>query len=181
MEYIIYKITNILNNKIYIGQTTETLKQRFKRHCGYQLNDGTYLHKAMKKYGIENFIIEEIERVQNQEELDLREYYWINYYESHIKGYNLKNSIGKCGGDTLSNNKNISTIKQKISESKKLDKNPNAKKIKAINLKTEEFFYYNSMKECQIALGIKRHDVISKRCRKIINKPYNNEWFFEYI
>ena len=37
--YYIYKITNDINDKIYIGQTTESLKQRFNRHCGYQLND----------------------------------------------------------------------------------------------------------------------------------------------
>jgi hypothetical protein len=181
MCYIVYKITNIVNEKIYIGQTTETLEKRFKRHSGYQLNDNTYLHRAMKKYGVDNFKIEEIERVKNQKELDEREYYWIHYYNSHIEGYNLKSSIGKCGGDTLSNNKNIKSIKEKISESKKLDKNPNATKIKAINIKTQTIFYYNSMKECQIELNIERHDIISRRCKKIIKKAYNDEWLFEYI
>ena len=181
MDYIVYKITNNLNNKIYIGQTTETIQKRFQRHCGYQLNDNTYLHRAMKKYGCDNFIIEEIERVNNQNELDEREYFWIQYYQSHIKGYNLKDSMGKCGGDTLSNNKNIQNIKQKISDSKKQDKNPNATKIKAINIRTQSIFYYNSMKECQIALQIERHDIISRRCRKIIKKPYKDEWLFEYI
>ena len=48
-------IKNDLNDKLYIGQTTETLEQRFSRHCGYQLNDKTHLHRAIKKYGWENF------------------------------------------------------------------------------------------------------------------------------
>ena len=42
MKYIVYKITNNINGKVYIGQTTETIEKRWKRHCGYQLNDGTY-------------------------------------------------------------------------------------------------------------------------------------------
>lgn len=49
MQYIIYKIINDFNNKIYIGQTTETLEKRFARHCGYQLNDDTYFHRVIKK------------------------------------------------------------------------------------------------------------------------------------
>ena len=35
-KFIVYKITCKINNKMYIGQTTETLKQRFSRHMGYQ-------------------------------------------------------------------------------------------------------------------------------------------------
>ena len=135
MSYLVYKITNKINNKIYIGQTTETIEKRFKRHCGYQLQDNTYIHRAIKKYGKNNFYIEKIDEAKNQQELNEKELYWIKYYQSDKKGYNLKSTIGKCGGDTLSNHKNIDIIKQKISESKKLDKNPQSVKIKAINIK----------------------------------------------
>lgn len=181
MDYLVYKITNTINNKIYIGQTTETIEKRFKRHCGYQLNDNTYLHRAMKKYGIENFIIEKIDCATNQEELNEKEFYWIHYYNSDVDGYNLKSSIGKCGGDTLSNHKNLEDIKIKIVNSKVFDKNPNSVKIEAFNVLTNTSKKYNSMKKCQNDLNIPRHDIISRRCRKIIKKPYKNEWMFNYI
>lgn len=71
VEYIVYKITNKLNGKVYIGQTTEGIEKRWKRHCGYQINDGTYFHNAIKKYGAENFTIEIIDKAKNQEELQI--------------------------------------------------------------------------------------------------------------
>ena len=46
----IYKYTNLINGKVYIGQTKQTLKQRDYKHQT-QLNDNTYFHRAMKKYG----------------------------------------------------------------------------------------------------------------------------------
>lgn len=179
--YSVYKISNDINAKIYIGQTTETLDKRFKRHCGYQLKDGTYLHNAMKKYGIEHFSIELVEIVQSQKQLDEKEYYWIQFYDSIKYGYNLKKEKGKCGGDTLSNHPNIQEIKNKISKSKEKEKNPNSIKVKAINIKTSEEKIFNSMKECQIYFNIHRHDIISRRCRNIIKKPYKDILNFEYI
>lgn len=54
MGYI-YKITNSNNNKIYIGQTTRTIQERFKEHC--HARDSTHLHLAMQKYGYGTFSI----------------------------------------------------------------------------------------------------------------------------
>jgi len=181
--YIVYKITNLINNKIYIGQTTETLNQRFSRHCGYQLNDGTYLHKAMQKYGVENFTIEQIDAANNQQELDELEIYWINFYNScdHDTGYNLKNVKGKCGGDTLSNNPNLSTISQKISATKMGGKNPQSHKVKAIDVANDLEIFFDSFADCQRSLNIPRHDIIGRRCRGKITKPYQNQWLFEYV
>lgn len=88
---IIYKFTNKINNKIYIGQTTQTLEQRIKKHL-QQLDDETYFHRALKKYGINNFDIEIIEKNIPLNELDKREIYWIKIYNSYYtsnKGYNL--------------------------------------------------------------------------------------------
>ena len=57
---LIYKFTNKINNKVYIGQTTQTIEQRTNKHLS-QLDDNTYFHRALKKYGINNFDIEVIE------------------------------------------------------------------------------------------------------------------------
>ena len=51
----IYKITNIINNKLYIGYTTATLKERMRRHKNDDINHNTLLGRAIKKYGWENF------------------------------------------------------------------------------------------------------------------------------
>lgn len=68
---IIYKITNIQNNKVYIGQTKESIKKRISRHMGYQaLEHDTKFYRAIRKYGKENFLIEQIDSVTTQEELD---------------------------------------------------------------------------------------------------------------
>lgn len=102
MKGKIYKITNKINNKVYIGQTTQTIEERFQRHCQNANNDdkthkNMAIVKAIKKYGKENFIIELIEEVRT-EELDSREIYWISYYDSYEKGYN--NTKGGQNGAT---------------------------------------------------------------------------------
>ena len=91
----IYKITNLINNKIYIGQTIHSLKHRFNQHSNR--SGCTKLYNAIIKYGKENFIIEEIEKVP-QNNLDEREVYWINYYDSTNRkvGYNILKG-GKLG------------------------------------------------------------------------------------
>ena len=89
MGYI-YKITNKVNNKTYIGQTIKTVQKRFTQHKNNSNKpyfSQIALYKAMNKYGIENFVCEEIEEVAN-EQLDEREKYWIKYYDSYYSGYN---------------------------------------------------------------------------------------------
>lgn len=87
---LIYKITNKVNNKSYIGQTTQTLEKRWKKHLS-QLNDNTYFHRAIKKYGANNFLKEILEDNIFNEKLDEREIYWIAKEGTYIDngGYNL--------------------------------------------------------------------------------------------
>lgn len=122
---IIYKITCKVNNKVYIGQTCEDINKRFRRHMGYQsLEHDTKFYRAVRKYGKENFYIEQIDSADTQDELDDKEIYWINYYDSAQNGYNTRTSKGKCGGDTLSNHPDKAQISKKLRQSKLGDKNP---------------------------------------------------------
>lgn len=98
MAYI-YKITNKINNKIYIGETTQTIKKRWNQHVSDSLNKtrgyNYHIHNAMRKYGIGNFSIEIIEQCSNEARF-AREHYYIMYYNSlEPNGYNfLASSTG---------------------------------------------------------------------------------------
>ena len=90
MQYIgyIYKITNLINGKEYVGQTGLSIEERFKEHIrASQRGVETPLYKAFRKYGIENFIIEELEQC-NFEKLNNQEKFWIQNENSYSNGYN---------------------------------------------------------------------------------------------
>jgi group I intron endonuclease len=92
MHYI-YRITNVLSNKVYIGQTINE-KRRWQAHKSYAKNPertGQYIHRAMKKYGTENFVYEVIATCRTQEEADESEMLLIKRYDSRnpTMGYNL--------------------------------------------------------------------------------------------
>ena len=76
MAYI-YKITNQINGKIYIGKTLKTIEERFKEHCNNykkERNEKRPLYSAMNKYGIKNFDIQEVEKC-NDKNVNEREKY----------------------------------------------------------------------------------------------------------
>ena len=80
MGYI-YCITNLINSKRYIGKTTNNIDERFKEHCRDSKKERCNkrpLYDAMNKYGVENFKIEELEYVEDDNKLSEREIYWIN-------------------------------------------------------------------------------------------------------
>lgn len=96
MKGIIYKITNKVNGKSYIGQTRYTLEFRWRQHI--HKKDNTYFHNAIRKYGAENFNAEIIEEV-DVSKLDEREIFYIAKYNTFKEGYNL--TIGGDGNRRL--------------------------------------------------------------------------------
>ena len=92
---VIYKITNKVNGKIYIGQTTMPLQRRWYLHC-HKSSGCTALHNAIQKHGSTNFTVEQIDIACDKSELDKKEQFWIEHYQSVVpNGYNLKS-----GGNT---------------------------------------------------------------------------------
>lgn len=88
---IIYKFTNIINGKVYIGQTSKTLDERIKGHLS-KVKGGstTHIHNAIRKYGWNNFRAEIIDDTADcEDELDRLEKYYIAQYDSINVGYNL--------------------------------------------------------------------------------------------
>jgi len=89
---IIYKAKNVINDKVYIGQTTKKLIERIRDHQR-NINRKNYpFYNGLGKHGKENFIWSEIDRASTRDELDSKEEYWIDFYRSTEKkfGYNAK-------------------------------------------------------------------------------------------
>ncbi len=100
MAYI-YKITNTINNKLYIGKTINTIEKRFAEHIKQSKITQAKkrpLYNAINKYGIENFTIEIVEECDIKE-VNEREKYWINYFNTYKYGYNA--TLGGDGTNTL--------------------------------------------------------------------------------
>lgn len=91
MNGFIYKVTNKVNGKVYIGQTIQSIKDRWYRHCGKsglsKAEMNTHFKRAILKYGKESFNIEILEEVDSSK-LDEREKYYIKLYDSYNSGYN---------------------------------------------------------------------------------------------
>ena len=87
----IYKIENLINHKIYIGQSTNIERRwRDEKRCAFIEEDKSYnypLSRAFRKYGIDNFSFEILEECP-KEKLNDKEKFWINYYNSFFQGYN---------------------------------------------------------------------------------------------
>jgi group I intron endonuclease len=97
---VIYKITNVVNGKIYIGQTSTSTSQRWREHVSDSRSPKRrfYLHAAILKYGVENFISEVLGSASTKQELDLLEKLWIAGLNTTNpqKGYNCTSGGGAC-------------------------------------------------------------------------------------
>lgn len=101
-EGYIYKIYNDINGKVYIGQTIQTVKERFLDHlsCAKNKKYDTYIYRAMRKYGLENFNIIELLKIQNESidqlhiELNEVEKLYIKMYQSVDSEYGYNTDDG---------------------------------------------------------------------------------------
>ena len=90
-EYSIYIIRNKINDKVYIGQTSQSVAVRFSQHMKPSTTKqrGTYkIYNAVNKYGKENFYYEILEEHLTSEQADEREVYYIKQFNSYENGYN---------------------------------------------------------------------------------------------
>ena len=94
---VIYIIKNKCNDKVYIGQTTQCVEDRFKQHMkpSQIKRANCKLYKAIDKYGSDNFYYEILEECVPYDELDEKEIYYIEKFDSFKHGYNSTH-----GGDT---------------------------------------------------------------------------------
>jgi group I intron endonuclease len=108
---IIYKATNIVNGKYYIGKTKNSLESRIKSHKTASLKKDWLFYRAINKHGFHNFKWEIMVECDNPNQLNELEKKYIS--ENH-NGYNI--AKGGNGGDTISNNPNLENIKENVSK-----------------------------------------------------------------
>lgn len=113
MPFNLYVIKNTVNDKIYIGQTTKEVEERFNRHKNRARNDQSVtnaLYNAFRKYGTENFYVEKLCNVNNMDELNELEEFLIQEFNSLTpNGYNVA-----FGGNNKLHN-DVTKAKQSVS------------------------------------------------------------------
>jgi group I intron endonuclease len=180
---IIYKITNKTNGNFYIGKTSKTKEERLRRHF-YNASYGveTYLYRAIRKYGKENFIIEEIESQIDKNDIDKKEIEYISILNPH---YNM--TKGGEGGDTSKSINFINAIKKQHSNrspesyasygmlGKKFPEEAKKKVSKAnsypVVCEGKEFPSIKAAEEYYKGLGT------PKSVRKRIDNPKHSDWY----
>jgi group I intron endonuclease len=134
---IIYKSTNKITGKIYIGQTTKSLEQRIKGHINEsKIDKNRPFLSSINKYGEDNFTFETIDSANNLNELNDKEIYWINFYNSiSPNGYNV---TGGGQGKKMKTTKELSRIiSEGLKNSEKWQETKNSEKYK---IKMEKSF-----------------------------------------
>ena len=202
MGYI-YKITCKTTQKIYIGKSESTVLDRWKGHCraAFLPNHGDYnfpFHRAIRKYGIEDFIIETIDESNDSEELKQKEIYWIAFYDSYNNGYNsTRGGDGNVRYDYdaivnfyLSHNFSIietckyfhiydqvvySALKSKNIDYQSLQNNVKNKYTKKILL-VEENLIFNKMTDIDKYLKKIAHPNVRRCLNGITKKAYGFHW-----
>lgn len=100
-KLVIYRITNLKNNKIYIGKTKQLLKKRLIKYKYDIKTKKNYIHNTLRKYGWNNFKIDVIDICNNEEELNKKEKYWIKFYKSTNKRFGYNIHPGGTGGSVF--------------------------------------------------------------------------------
>lgn len=116
MNGIVYKATCLINGKIYVGQTVRILAQRIKEHT---IGKKGLFARAIKKYGMLNFVFEVIDTADNRLDLNEKEILWINKLNSITpNGYNLTVGGEGCNGCVRSEETRLkmSNARRNISE-----------------------------------------------------------------
>ena len=126
---IVYRITNLINGKLYFGITKCKLRKRWNEHRYNSKHKNSHIYLAMRKYGIENFIIEIVKNCDSEYEMYELEKRLIAKYKSNNRLYGYNNSTG---GEISSKGKKLSKeVRKKISEYQKNRKRkPHTKEAK---------------------------------------------------
>lgn len=155
-EYVIYKATNNINGKIYVGKTYN-LEKRKREHI-YDIDNKLPFHRALKKYGIDKFTWEVIDNAVTNEEAMEKEVYWIKklntcIHSKNSNGYNI--TLGGEGGVSW-----------------------NSRPIVQYTLEGDYVDEYISCSQASLITGIGRHN-IGDCLNKKTKQSGNYQWFYK--
>ena len=156
----IYLIENLINNKKYVGMTTKSINCRFREHKTKSTQnlktDSQMIHKAMQKYGVDNFSIKSLEICENHNDLIKAEKKWIVDQNSYCKngyGYNMT-----LGGEGTFGHKLSNTSKEKLRSFRLGKKHTNKTKQKmSINRKGKKPSEEHCKHLSEAQMGKKNH------------------------
>lgn len=193
MKHYIYSITNIINNKKYIGET-ENLEERKRKHFqaglrGYhdirKFNGNKLecngLYKDMKQLGLNNFTFEILEVCSYEEKLN-KEKYWINKFNSYKNGYNC---VPYHGGWIETGRKDSEETRLKKSKAKLGHKNYNfIGHFYMIDTFTNESILFDSITSCanfiknEFGYNISHASIRGRLNNRLKNKLYKKRYKF---
>lgn len=173
----IYKITNCINQKLYIGLTINDAETRFKKHKSMIYSNGcSALYEAFKKYGVENFIVETICFSSNKKELMSLEKHYISELNTvSPNGYNLTSGGENC--------KVTDETKKKISKALKGRKIKWAEKV-SIGVKKlweGEEYRTKQTEQRKQKRGKYRDGIIKEKLRKKIDIQSFTKDYYSYM
>lgn len=183
--YLIYKVTCSVNGKVYIGQcANKPVEERFGRHIKDALANRTAyakrskFYRAIRKYGPEAFCVMQLDAASSQSELDDKEKFWIQKYNSIRLGYNC--AEGGEGGNTykgLPENR-LAEIKRKIGRANYGRNNGLSKALKCKSALTQKEYHFETLTACLNFLGIKNKGVVMDRANRRVSTLWRHEWLF---
>jgi group I intron endonuclease len=192
---IIYKATNKINGKCYIGKTTKNLKTRKKQHIQDSKKSKYYFHRAINKYGSDNFQWEIIEKCKNESKLSEREEFWIEKNGD----YNIIKTSRGPGCNGYKNNPRIDEIKETISKGvlKALEDDPSirqriseGRKKAMLEPGVRERYKKAAKKRCNTKEWKEKQSIIAKKQmtdekKKLmlngLKKKYADKQFLDYL
>jgi group I intron endonuclease len=183
-------ITNLKDNKRYVGQTTQSIYSRLNNHINEKRN--RHISNAIRQYGIENFRIDVICSCLDQTTLNKSEVHFVKEMNSlHPYGYNhraggnqngicsdelrMKISKAKIGKPLLKRRGEVRSNEQRIQISRSLG----GQKIKATNLDTNVVKIYETAHSTKLD-GHNPSNVVAI-CKKSSRRSHSKRWTFEYL
>jgi group I intron endonuclease len=178
---IIYKITNLINGKVYIGKTEVSLNQQWSKHkSDSKLGSKLAIHNAMRKYGVSNFSISEIDGANSSSELSYKEVFHIYKQNSLFPvGYNLAlgSKLHYESRKKISIKIKAIVPKEQLKSMTELSKIKSTRKVKFENLETKEVTEVGSFSELN-KLGFNSKYICEMLNGRKSYIPYKGYWFW---